>query len=185
MENKIIYRGDWATFNREKFIKPIIITTILLLFLVTALFNPTFQPFAIFGLMVSIPTSLILLVLYSNRPSRENDRKEYVYVQFKNNSLKISLRKESELRGHIRAYLIEEINFPKITYQIFEIPYSEITYIKESGGSGVQNPYYGIYCSSDTVITKSGIFIPSNTFEEELKHWLTKLGNTYNIKTFS
>lgn len=184
MGNKIIYRADWATFNREKFIKPILITIILMLIFIVSVFNPTLQPFMIFGIMASIPTLLILLLLYYNRPSKEHDRKEFVYVQFKDKSLKVSLRKEHTLRGNSRNYLIDEVKYPKIAYQVFEVPYSEITSIERSGGTGAQNSYYRIAYSSNAVISRPGIYIPTIVFEEELRQWLVRLGEEHNIKTF-
>ena len=157
----------------------------LILFFIIGLFNSTVKPFVIFGIMAGIPTLAILLLLYFSRPSKEHDNKEFVFVQFKDESLKISLRKEHTLRGNMRDYLIDEIKYPKITYQIFEIPYNSITNIKESGGNGVQNSYYCISYSSDADITKPGIYIRRNNFDVELRQWFVKLGAYYNLKTFS
>lgn len=179
MENKIFYRREGATYHREKFKKPLNITIILILIFIAGTFNATLLPFAIFGIMGSVSALVILSLLYFNRPSKQHDKQEYVYIQFKANSLKLSLRKDNVLIGDMRKYLIEEVKHPKITYQIFEIPYNKVTAIKEHMSNKYDTrPNYAIYYESNTAIMKPCIIIPKQDFDEALREWFAKLGKS-------
>ena len=181
LENKIIYRRKDATYNREKFRKPLIMTIILTPVFILAAFNATLSPFAILGILISGFALVILSLLYFNRPLKQYDRQEYVYIQFKENSLKLCLRENDLLVGDMRKYLIEEVKYPKITYQIFEIPYNKITSIKEymSGNNG--QPTYRIFYGSEAKIMKPCIAVLQQDFDLELREWFAKLLAEKNI----
>lgn len=183
MENRIFYRNEWSTYHREKFIKPIIATSVLMLLSILATFNSVLLPFAILGIMGSGSALVLLSLLYFNRPSQSYDKKEYVYVQFKDNSLKLSLREDHLLIGDMKKYLIEEVKYPKIKYQIFEVPYNKIIAIKEHMSSNHNSrPHYTVYYES-TALIQPYIIVYEEIFDSELRNYFAKLGQLYNFKT--
>jgi hypothetical protein len=175
LENKIIYRRKDATYNREKFRKPLIMIIILTLIFMLVAFNETLLPFAILGIMISGVALVILSLLYFNRPLKRYDKRENVYIQFKENSLKLSLRENDLLIGDMRKYLKDEVKYPKIKYQIFEIPYNKITSIKEYMSGNYGRPTYRIFYESEGRIMKPCVVVLQKDFDSELREWFAKL----------
>ncbi len=87
------------------------------------------------------------------------------------------------MMGEMKKYLIEEKKFPKIKYQIFEIPYKDIIKIEENRGNQSEYrkslPTYSI-CYGHNSFKAPCIYIEKFDFPKELKVWLKRVVDTYD-----